>query len=491
LAACALPPRPGEEGFSIMSSISALDSLLGSSSSQGAVDLSAILEAATGASTPGIDVTSAVNASVSAAEAPENNWEAQQSVLQNQAQALTSLQTDATNLDEDMQALNSLTGPLSAASVTSSNSSIVTGSAASGSATGNNVIVVNSLATTASYSSSAVASATADLPAESITITPAGGTATTITTGSGVNTLADLQQAINTAGLGVTASVITDASGSRLAITSNTSGSAGSFAVTSSGGSFGFTVGNAGSNASLTVNGISVSSASNTITGVIPGVTLNLQNASPGTQVSLNVSPNVSQASNAINQFVSDYNTLIGAVNAQYSDSGSGQGVLADDPTVETLQNTLLQSLDYTATPASGNASTTVPNLSSLGITVNKDGTLSVDDGTLTSALQNNYSDVQNFFQGSSLNGFANSMDQQLTNFTSPSEGAFTVDLQSLSTENTSLQTDITNFQNNVIAPLKTQLQSEYSAAEIALQQLPAEIKNVDAELGQNNSQSN
>ncbi len=400
-----------------MSSLSALDSLLGSSSSQGAVDLSAILEAATGASTPGIDVTSAVNASISAAETPENNWESQQTALQNQTSALTSLQSDATNLDSNIQALNSLTGPLSATTVTSSNSSVVTGSAVSGSAVGNNVIVVNSLATTASYSSSAVSSASTDLPVESIAITPAGGTSTTITTGSGVNTLTDLQNAINQAGLGVTASIITDASGARLAITSNTSGSAGSFAIASSGGSFGFTQGNTGNNASLTVNGISVSSASNTVTGALPGVTLNLQSASPGTEVSLGVTPDTSQASNAINQFVSDYNTLIGAVNAQYSDTGSGQGVLADDPTVESLQNTLLQSLDYTASPASGSASTTVPNMSSLGITVNTDGTLSVDNSTLSNVLQNNFSDVRNFFQGTSLNGFANSLDQQLTSY--------------------------------------------------------------------------
>ncbi|MGD0734485.1 MAG: flagellar filament capping protein FliD [Terracidiphilus sp.] len=472
-----------------MSSISALNSLLGSSNS---INLSEILEAATGASTPGIDVNSAVSAAVTAAEAPETNWESQQTTLQNQSSALASLQSDATNLDNDMQALNSLTGPLAAATVTSSNSSVVTGSAAAGSAAGNNVVVVNSLATIASYSSSAVASATSDLPAgETVTITPADGTPTTITTGSGVDTLTDLKNAINTAGLGVTASIITDASGSRLAITSNTSGSAGSFAITSSGGSLGFTVGNTGSNASLTVNGISVSSASNTVTGALPGVTLNLQSASPGTQVSVDVAPDTSQASSAINQFVTDYNTLITAVNAQYSDTGSGEGVLSDDPTVENLQNTLLQELDYTASPASGSTTTTVPNLSALGITVNTDGTLSVDQSTLNGALQNNFSDVQNFFQGSALNGFANSLDQQLTNFTSPADGAFTVDLQSIGTENTALQTDITNFQNNVISPLQTQLKAEYSSAEIALQQLPAEIKNVDAELGENNSSSN
>jgi flagellar hook-associated protein 2 len=216
-----------------MSSVSALNSLLSGSNSADAIDLSQILEAATGASTPGIDVTSAVNAAITAAEGPEDTWQSQESRLATQTSDLTTIQTNATSLDNDVQALNSLTGPLTSVTVSSSNSGVVTGSAAAGSATGDNVVVVNNLASTASYSSSAVADATTDLPAESITITPAGGTATTITTGSGVNTLTDLENAINTAGLGVTASIVSDATGSRLAIVSNTSGSAGSFTVTS------------------------------------------------------------------------------------------------------------------------------------------------------------------------------------------------------------------------------------------------------------------
>jgi flagellar hook-associated protein 2 len=476
-----------------MSSLSALNSLLGSTN---AINLSEILQAAMGASTPGIDVNSAVSASLTAAEVPETNWESQQTVLQNQTSALTSLQTDATNLDNDMQSLNSLTGPLYATTVTSTNSGIVTGSAAPGTAPSNSVVVVNSLASTASYSSTAVSSATADLPTgETITITPSTGTAATFTTGSdGINSLTDLEHAINTGGLGVTASIVADATGSRLAIVSNSSGSAGSFTAAASGGgtggTFGFVVGGSGVNSSITVNGINFQSATNTVTGAIPGVTLNLIGQSPGTQISLGVAPNSAQASNAINQFVSDYNTLLGAVNSQFAYSGTGQGVLAGDPTLESLQNTLLQASAYTASPASGNTTTTMPNLSSLGITVNTDGTMTVNQSTLSGAIQNNFSDVQNFFQGSALNGFANTFDQQLTNFISPSDGAFTVDLQSLSTENTELQTDISNFQTNVIAPLKIQLQNEYSSAEIALQQLPNLVRNVDAELGQNNSSS-
>ena len=125
-----------------------------------------------------------------------------------------------------------------------------------------------------------------------------------------------------------------------------------------------------------------------------------------------------------------------------------------------------------------------------MGISVNTNGTLTVDSGALNSALSNNFTVVQNFFQGTALNGFANSLDQQLTSFISPADGAFTLDLQSIGTENTALQDDINNFQSNVIAPLKTQLQAEYSQAEIALQQLPDELKNIDAELGLNSSQN-
>jgi flagellar hook-associated protein 2 len=471
-----------------MSSISALNSLLSSSDSSSSVNLSDILEAALGASSPGIDVNEAVSAAVTAAEAPEQAWENQESTLQSQSSALTQLQTEAANLDNDMQSLNSLTGPLSAATVSSSDSSIVTGSAASGSASGNYVVVVNNLATTDSWSSSTLTSDTAALPAGTVTITNAGGSSTSITTGSGVNTLDDLASAINSDDLGVTASVITDATGSRLSIVSSTSGSASDFTVSSSDpSSFGFSEAVPGANASLTVNGISISSASNTVTGAVPGLTLNLLSTS-SSPVTLAVSPDTSQITAAINQFVSDFNTLITAVNAQYSDTGSGEGVLATDPTVSTLQSTLMQALDYTYAPSSG--TTTMPNLSSLGITVNSDGTLSVNSTALAGALQNNFSDVQSFFQGASQNGFANALDQQLTNFTSSDDGAFTIDLQSIGSQISDLQTDVANFQENVIDPLQTQLQSEYSKAEIALQELPGELKDVDAELGLNTSSS-
>ncbi|HEY1730419.1 MAG TPA: flagellar filament capping protein FliD [Terriglobales bacterium] len=470
-------------------SASSLSSLLSSVSSPSGIDISSILEAALGASSPGIDVTSAVNAAVTAAEAPEQTWETEESTLQSQVSALTQIQTDASTLDNDMQSLNSITGPLSAMTVSSSNANVVSASAASGSTVGNHVIVVNNLATTASWTSATYASGSTAMPAGSFTITNGSGTATTITA-DGTETLSDIASQINADDLGVTANVITDDSGSRLAIVAGSSGTAANFTVASSGATdYGFTQAATGGDASLTVDGISVSSATNAVTGVVPGVTLNLLSADPGVEVSLGVAPDTSQIQSTLQQFVTDYNTVVSDLSTQFTFSGTSEGPLASDSTVRNLQSAVLSALDYTYTPASG--STTVPNLSSLGISVDNNGQLSLDTSTLQSALQTNFSDVQSFFQGTSLNGFANSLDQQLTSFISPADGAFTVDLQSMNSQYTDLENDISDFQTNYIAPLQTQLQADYSQAEIALQELPNQLKEIDQELGENNSSSN
>ena len=470
-------------------SSSTLSSLLSSAAdSTSTYDISSILEAAYGASSSGIDVTSAVDSAVKAAEAPEDAWKTQESTVQSQISALDTIQTDASTLDDDMQRLNSLTGPLSAMTVSSSDSNVVTASAASGSSVGNHVVMVNSLATTASWTSGTFASSSTDMPSGSFTLTNGSGTSKTITT-DGTETLSDVASQINGDGLGLTARVITDTSGSRLAIIANSSGSAANFTISSSDSSeFGFTQAVTGANASLTVDGIDISSASNTVTGAIPGVTLSLESADPGTDVSLGVTANTSGVVSAIQQFVTDYNTVVSDLSTQFTFSGSSEGVLATDSSVRNLQSEVLSALDYTYTPASG--TTTVPNLSSLGISVDNKGKLTLDTSTLDSVLANNFSDVQSFFQGTALNGFANSFDQQLTSFISPSDGAFTIDLQSMNSQLTNLENDVTNFQTNYIDPLQKRLESDYNEAEIALQELPSKTKEISEELGNNNSSS-
>jgi flagellar hook-associated protein 2 len=147
-----------------------------------------------------------------------------------------------------------------------------------------------------------------------------------------------------------------------------------------------------------------------------------------------------------------------------------------------------MQALTYVYTPSSGTS--TVSDLGSLGITQNTDGTLAVDSATLSSALANNGTDVQNFFQGTELNGYAASISSSLSNFTNSGTGAFTVDLNSINATNTSLTEEINDFETNYIANQQTILTAMYSKAEIALQQLPTELAQIQAELGDNTKSS-
>ena len=415
-----------------MSSVSAVNTLVnGTTTNTPTINISSIL-AATSGNTAALDVTAAVAAGIYADRAPERVWEADQTTLTGQTTALTAIQTATTAVATDLATLNTLTGPLAARTVTSS-SSDVTATAASGTVAGDHVVVVNSLASTGAWYSDLASSPTGTLPASSFTLTTTAGLSATIATGSGAagDTLNDLANTINGDALGVTASVVSDSTGSRLALIANTSGAAADFSISepytswsapviptgetlgansitmtsattpattatiattsgetytqlaaaingvtpslgvtatastdssgnqslaitsnsttpftinepsSSGSTFSFTQATSGANASLTVDGVPISSASNTVTGAISGVTLSLLGAAPGVPVDLTVASNATQVASAINQFVTDYNTAIGLVNTQFTIGSSGtEGVLASDTTVVNLQST-------------------------------------------------------------------------------------------------------------------------------------------------------
>ncbi len=334
-----------------------------------------------------------------------------------------------------------------------------------------------------SWNSGSVADSTG-VSAGSFSIQVGSGTATQITATAG-ESLSTLAGDINGQSLGVTASVVSDGNGSsHLAIVNSTTGNASGITIATT--SPQFTQAASGADALLTVDGIPISSASNTVTGAVSGLTINLLGAEPNTNVTLTATPDSSTITSAINQFVTDYNTLIGEVNNEFTyNSSASAPPLEGDSTVEMLQNYLLGAGSYSA---SGDGS--ISTLGSLGISMNNDGTLSVDSTTLGDAIQNNYSNVQQFFQGTALNGFAGSLSNQLQNLTEPSNGAFTIELSNMQSDYNGLQDDITNFQNNYIVPLQASLTAEYNSAEIALQELNTTKQQINAELGNNTSSS-
>lgn len=553
-----------------MSSTSALNSLLGSSTSSSSINLSTLLQAATGASTPGIDVSAAVAAAVYAAQAPERQWAAQQSAMKDQITALTGIQTALTQLGSDLNDLNNLRGSLTARTVNSS-SSAVTGTATSSAVTGTHSVSVQNLATAAAWYSPAIANASNGLGTGTLTITSAGGQQTTFTTGSGTNSIAALATAINASSAGVQANVVNDANGSRLSLVGSSTGSTSDFTVSygtsgasawsstsvasasttlpastfqvgdgtstatitvnagdtlstvansinaqglgvtanvvsdSSGAHLAISAGSGslsvsgdpafqltraatGTNAALTVDGIPVSSATNTVSGAVAGLTLILQGITTGTNAaSVAVAADTNSISNALSKFVQDYNSALSSVSSQftYNASTGSQGALSGDTAMRSLQSTLLSIVSYSSPSGNSGSGSTVTSLSSLGITMNDDGSLSLNSAALNSALAKP-ADVQNFFQGASLNGFAKSVSTQLKLYSNAATGVITGKIKDLNSQYTALQGQIDDYESGYIASQKTVLTAMYSKAEIALQQLPSQLKSIQSQLSNN-----
>lgn len=195
----------------------------------------------------------------------------------------------------------------------------------------------------------AVASSSATVSG-SLTIQVGSGTTHTISVDSSDNTLSGLASTINSASIGVTASVITNSDGtSSLQLTSDTTGSSESLtvdsSVTASSTALAYTSTVTGSNASLTVDGINLTSTSNTVSNLIPGLTMQLL-ATSTAEVQVVIGNYTTGAESALNQFATDYNKLISAVSAQqgYDSSGDAEPLFGS-PSLTMLQQDLLQGI--------------------------------------------------------------------------------------------------------------------------------------------------
>ena len=198
-----------------------------------------------------------------------------------------------------------------------------------------------------------IANAAGDKLSGSISIQVGNGTAQTIDLDDSDNTLIGLEDAINTPGIGVTAKIVTNSDGSSsLSLTSQTPGADGTLAVTSNitdtTNSLAYTSPVAGENANLTVDGIDLSSASNTVANLIPGVTFQLlAPSSNNEQVQVIIGNDNTDVESTVNQFVSDYNSLVSAMNTQEGNDASGNPEpLFGSPTLTLLQQQLMNGVN-------------------------------------------------------------------------------------------------------------------------------------------------
>ena len=450
----------------------------------------------------GINVSSIVEQIIGEQSGQLAVWQGQQTTLATQDGLLEGEENNLTNFQTAVAALASPTGALVAQAASSSNTSVLTASAQSSAIAGTHNIVVNSLATTGTlYTNPVAAGASTSILASGQTtgdvkLQVGGASGTTydvpITQGSN-DTLTTLASYINTQSTannwGVTASVVSDSTGSRLSLQSQNSGSAGALAVTANTNTtLTFDAPQGGANASLTIDGVPFSSATNTVTGAIQGVTLSLAGVSAGSPpqaVQLTVGPDQNQISTAVNNFVSAYNTVVSTINSQYVVDPTGATPappLEADISLRSLQSSVLTDAAYAIGGNSG-----LVNLAALGINMNNDGTLTVGlnaaGQTFAQVVAANPSAVVNFFQNSSGTGFANNFNADLTNLTAPTTGPLNVDLTQNQAEQSDLTTTINNFESQ-ISLQTTQLTSEYDSVNASLQSYPLLLQEITETLG-------
>jgi flagellar hook-associated protein 2 len=424
----------------------------------------------------GFDVASTVTQIQAAEQAIETPWQNQLTALTNQDAVFTAMGTDLSALTTSLQALTDFNGIFTEKAGSSSNTDVLSlTSSSSAAVAGSHSITVTSLAQTSSDVSTAVASASDTLTGY---VTIQGTKFDTSTPGN--DTLAGLASAINSAGIGVSASVITDSSGSRLSIVSGTSGAAGQLdpitpttnTLADGGTSISFT-GQAGLDAVMQVDGVKVTSSSNTVTNAIPGVTFQLLSSDVGSSVQVEITNGTTDIATAIGNFITAYNTVIGDINTEEGNDSSGNPEpLYGSPILAQLQSGITGAL------FAGSASGSISNITQLGIGMNNDGTLTLDADTLTSALNSNLSDVAGFFQNTG--SFGQTMATTLNNLgTQAPNGAIFLSQQQNAAQESSLNTDITN-ENAILSAQKTQLTDELNTANQILQSIPSQLNEVN-----------
>jgi flagellar hook-associated protein 2 len=237
--------------------------------------------------------------------------------------------------------------------------------------------------------------------------------ANSFTVDIGGKTLSEIRTEINEAAdnVGVTATIVTEDTGSRLILTSDETGTANSISTSYSGADLlGLSDVSAAEDAVIEVDGFTATRSSNAIADVIGGITLNLQGEStPGSTTQLSVEQDVETLKANVQAFVDTYNELNDIVKLERIKNLEG------DNTLLSLENQLMSTFNTAATGLTGGIS----YLAEVGVTFQKSGDLSLDEAEFESALATNSAGVAQLF-GDSSEGFATRLDSLVQTFLDP-----------------------------------------------------------------------
>jgi flagellar hook-associated protein 2 len=237
----------------------------------------------------------------------------------------------------------------------------------------------------------------------------------------------------------------------------------------------------AAQDAKVTIDGVKdITRSSNVISDAVPGLTFTLVSpqaaTDPDTQVSVGLDTNA--ITSQLNSLVSAYNAVNSALHGQldYTGTTAGTDTLFGDSTLRQLQG----ALSTVMTGAYGPNTASANSLGAIGLTVAKDGSLSLDTTALDNALATNPNAVSDLFVSG---GFANAMTTLTDAYTAPVDGFFASKTQSLTDQISSLQTEADQVNARADA-LQTQLQNQFDNLETLMSSLKSQSSYLTSVLG-------
>jgi flagellar hook-associated protein 2 len=285
------------------------------------------------------------------------------------------------------------------------------------------------------------------------------------------NNLNGVAQAINGAGAGVTATVTGSAGAYSLSLSASGSTTIQLNDLQSPTNLISNT--NQGSNSNFELNGVPISESTNNITDVVPGVSFTLLNTNPTGSVTLSLATDPTQLSDALQTFVTDYNTLVTQVEAQ---QGQNAGPLQGDLIINEI-TTDMQDLVTYFDPSS---SSSIRSLSDLGVTFNDTGQMSFSTSTFNALSDSQISDAFQFL-GSANSGFA-ALASNFTQLSDPVSGLIETQITGYQTENTDLGNEITTAQAQA-AQIQASATSQAEAADALVAELQQQQSDLDASI--------
>ncbi len=376
-----------------------------------AFTLGSASESSSGSITGQLDVQYIVEQIIYAKQEPIRDLEEYQTLYEAKKTAFQELNTKLSAVERSLYAMTR-TG-FDAKTVSSSDSSIVSASAGSTADSGNYQLTVKQLAKAQTSATTTFSSASNSVLSEgsSITITQGDQSLEIDITGD-TRSLNGLKNAINSSDLDLTASVINQGSSYYLQISSNSTGTDNGFTVSDTGVGSAITSRQAAQDAQFYLNTDPVAHPddyitrqSNSITDVIEGVTLQLKKVD-SSAVDLAVATDTAGIADSVDNFIEQFNAAINYLNEQftYDEAEERAGVLSGESTARKAQSDLLGIISSRV--AGLTETDKYKTLSTIGIDMANDGTLSVDSSRLTKALEDDLDNVIRLFknQGVSSN---------------------------------------------------------------------------------------